>query len=105
MHYAIVVEHANGAELDPHRNRTSVTEKLAHLLGSGSGCEIPVEMRMAQHGVTDGAAHTPGLETPRFEPAGDLHDFPARMQRRHGANVSATTHYTEGLPQNNLFSC
>src|SRR4051812_48350264 len=72
MHHPTIVEHANGAELDPHRDRTTVTEELTYLLGRGRCREIPVEMRVPQQRVTNGPAHTPGLEALGLEPAGDL---------------------------------
>jgi hypothetical protein len=69
MHNATVVQHADRSEVDADRNRTP--EQLSHLIRRGRGREVPIQVRVAEERVPNGAPDAPGLEPGCFEPFRD----------------------------------
>ena len=66
------IEHADGAEFDPDRDRPPVPEHLSDLRRGRRRRQIPVEVRVAEQGVPDRSAHAPRLESGALEGVGDL---------------------------------
>ena len=66
------IETPDRPELDPDRDRA--TEQRLHLGRPRRRCEVPVEMRVAEEGVADGAADAPGLMSRSLELRGDVED-------------------------------
>ncbi len=69
MHDVLLVENADGAELDAYWYRA--LEQLLHLLRSSAGGDIPIEVRMPEQCIAHGAADAPGFEARFFEAADD----------------------------------
>ena len=80
VHYAILVEDTNGAELDADRDCSPMPKDLTHLLWARGRGEVPVEVLRPKQRVTDGAADAPGLEALCLEPARDIEHLRWRTQ-------------------------
>jgi len=84
---ALFVQHADRSELDADRNRASLAKDVAHLVWGGRGREVPVKMRMAEHGVSHRSANAPCLEATLFEASGDSEHGRGRIQPGHAGGV------------------
>ena len=80
VHRAAPVEHADSPEFDSDRN--GARKESPHLLGGGSRGQVPVEVRVAEEGISNSAAHAPCLEPLILQSLGDVEDRAWRRERR-----------------------
>ena len=85
MHDAVPVEHADGSELDPDGD--GPRKEAADLLRGRGGCQIPIEVGMAEERIPDGAPDAPGLEALVFQALGNVEDGAWRGERGHGERL------------------
>ena len=88
VRYAALVEHADGAELDAHRHRSSPAEYLDHLPRSGGGGQVPVQRLAAEKRVPNGAAHAPRFKAGVFETPGNVEHARRWLKTVHQGDVA-----------------